>query len=331
MQLGILVTRAALMDASWTTVHIAVAALLRRHAVRFIEPHDLEVDDRGRLVARAFGFDPPAATPERIVRALRKRDAPRHYVRVDQLDVLLLRTAPFDAGVAAFATMAQAAGVDVVNDPAAMLRVHHKAWLATLPDVPTPATIVTQSMAQAELFYDKHRKPVVIKPSRGSGGRGVHLVKRRDPVGFDQAFRAARALGGHVVVQTYLPDAEHGEKRLVWMDGEVLGGYLRTRAPGDFRHNLKQGGLAVPTQITPGELSTVARLTPHLQRAGLRLAGLDLIGDQVVEVNAVNPGGSFHADRLHGTDVSGRMVERLLGPSAPRPLTEHTPWPPPEP
>lgn len=326
MQLGIVVTRAAMMDATWTTIHIARAALDRGHAVRFIEPWDLEIDDRRRVVARAHGFEPPGPGVERMVRMLRRRDAPRRYLKLDSLDVLLLRTAPFDVNVAAFATMAQAAGVDVVNDPAAMLRVTHKGWLASLPDVPIPPTLVTRSLAQAQLFYEKHRQAVVVKPARGSGGRSVHLVRKRDPVGLDQAFRACQLGGGHVVIQTYLPAAEHGEKRIIWMDGRILGGYLRTRAPGDFRHNLKQGGSAVATTITSGERAVVDRLTPHLEQTGLRLAGLDLIGEHVVEVNAVNPGGSFHADRLHGTDVSGRIVEALLGTPL-RDLTGTDPWP----
>ena len=33
------------------------------------------------------------------------------------------------------------------------------------------------------------------------------------------------------------------------LDGEVIGGYQRARAPGEFRHNLKRGGL--PEALTP--------------------------------------------------------------------------------
>lgn len=317
MQLGILVRRAANLDSTWTTLHLAQAALDRGHDVRFMEPGDIEVDDRRQLVARTFGFESAGGiTVERMVRALRKREAPRRYLRLDALDVLLMRCAPFDPTIAALGLMAADAGVEVVNDPRGMLRVQHKAWLASLPGVPIPRTLVTRSLAQAQVFFDKHRKPVVVKPARGSGGRAVHFVRRRDPVGFDRAFRAAsEALGSdrHVVVQTYLPEAEAGEKRLVWMDGTLLGGYLRTRAPGEFRHNLKQGGEAVRTTISASDERVSEALSPHLIAAGIRLAGLDLIGEHLVEVNTVNPGGSYHADRLHGTDVSGRIIEGLMG------------------
>jgi glutathione synthase len=129
-----------------------------------------------------------------------------------------------------------------------------------------------------------------------------------------------------VVVQAYLPDAEAGEKRLVWLDGEVLGGYLRRRAPGDFRHNLKRGGVAEPVTITPEERQTVGRITPDLISAGIRLAGLDLIGGQVTEVNALNPGGAFHTDRLTGSRLSETIISQLVASPLPVRSSESSPW-----
>lgn len=313
MNLGIAIPRAASLDTTWTTVHIACAALLRGHTVRFIEPWDFEVDVHGTLTARAHAFDPPGISAAELVHHLHRRTATRRYLRIDSLDVLLIRAAPFDPSLLAFASMAKERGVSVVNDPEGLMRVSHKAWLAGLPDVATPPSLVTQSPGTAALFYDKYRKPVIVKPARGSGGREVHFVKRHDTRAFETAFARARGRGGHVVVQVYLEEAEAGEKRVVWMDGDVLGGYLRQRAPGEFRHNLKQGGTAVPTEITTPERAVIDALSPHLLGAGIRLAGIDMIGSYVIEVNALNPGGAYHADRLHGSDISGSIIERLEG------------------
>ena len=299
------------MDASWTTVHLAAAALKRGHGVRFVEPWDFEVDGTGQATARVHAFDPGDHDVDRLVRSLQDRSAPRRYIRLDRFDVLLLRAAPFDPTIMAFALMAKSAGVRVVNDPAGLMVVSHKAWLAALPGVARPTTLVTQSPGMARLFYEKYRVPCVVKPARGSGGRDVFLVPWRDVLSFNSAFSRAMSRGGHVVVQTYLQEATEGEKRLVWMDGVVLGGYLRTRAPGEFRHNLKQGGTAQRTDLTAEEFSAVDMLSPHLLELGIRLAGIDLIGGHVIEVNALNPGGAFHTDRLSGTDTCGAIVERL--------------------
>lgn len=317
MILGVAIPRAHAVQATWTTVHVALAALRRGHRVRFVEPWDFEVDEGGHVVVRAAVFDPDEEVPvdaDALVGRLHARVAPRRYLRVEGLDVLLLRLAPADADVLAFAAMARDRGVTVVNDPDGLLRVASKAWLATLPGVPTPPTIVTQSTEAARRFADKQRADIVVKPARGSGGEGVARIPWRAWDELEAAMARARGPGGAVVVQRAIGDDDAGETRVVWMDGEVLGGYRRRRAPGEFRHNLRQGGTPEATEVTAPERAAVAALGPHLAGAGIRIAGIDLIDARVVEVNALNPGGAFHADRLNGTDVAGAIVDRLAAP-----------------
>lgn len=323
--LGIAVTRAASIDDTWTTVHLAHAALQRGHAVRFIEPWDFEVNEQGILVARAYAFEAPGPGPATIAADLSNRTASRRYVSVPRLDRLLLRASPLDSTLLSFARIAQRLGVEVVNDPAGLLEIHSKSWLASLAGVPTPRTLVTQSLGTASLFFDNQPHATVVKPAQGSGGRNVALIQAGDHSRFQEAFHQARGRGRHVVIQGYLPEAEHGEKRLVWMDGAVLGGYLRTRAPGEFRHNLKQGGTPLPTTVTASEHAVIARLSPFLLDAGIRFAGIDVIGDCIIEVNALNPGGAYHADRLNGTRITDTIIARLEPPPQAH-AQERTPW-----
>jgi glutathione synthase len=136
----------------------------------------------------------------------------------------------------------------------------------------------------------------------------------------DDAFDEASAVGdGYIVVQRYLIAADEGEKRLLWLDGDLIGGYLRRRAEGEFRQNLKQGGIAEPTQVTERDRRVARSVNAALARAGVRFAGLDVIGGHLVEVNALNPGGTYHTDRLHGTRLSRTVLARLVEPST---LTE---------
>ena len=64
-----------------------------------------------------------------------------------------------------------------------------------------------------------------------------------------------------------------------------------------------------------------ASLGPHLARNGIRIAGLDVIGGRLIEVNTANPGGLHHAARLAEVDeadpdrLSRTVVRRLTAPS----------------
>jgi glutathione synthase len=262
MKVGFAISRAANLTVTWTTVHLVLAALRQGHAVRIVQVADFEVDPSGRMVARAFALEPDSVpTADEFVAALHERSVPRRFVDVSRLDLLMLRCAPLRPELVTFAMMAAARGVQVVNEPQAALLVSHKAWLAALPDVLTPSTLVTHSRAAAHLFYERHPRGVVVKPARGSGGRAVSWVRRGHPVELDAAFgRAATAGDGYVVLQAYLREAEDGEKRILWLDGEVLGGYLRRRAAGEFRHNLKRGAMAEPTTVTDRERAMVGYL-----------------------------------------------------------------------
>jgi glutathione synthase len=311
MRIAFAITRAASVESTWTTVGLASAALNCGWAVRFIEPWDFEVDPSGGLIARAHAFNKPT-DHQALAEALSTRQAPRRFVDLSRLDLLLLRAAPLSTSVLTFASLVQERGVRVVNDPTGLMRVTHKSWLAAQPGVPTPATVVTRSRAAIALFYDQQPTGIVIKPARGSGGRGVSNIQPEDPAALDEAFDAAKKVGdGYVVAQEYLSAAKHGEKRLLWLDGEVLGGYLRRRAPGEFRHNLKQGGLPEATEISSSNRELVAKLSPSLLAAGIRFAGLDVIGDHLIEVNVLNPGGAFHTDRLNGTHLAETIMGQL--------------------
>jgi glutathione synthase/RimK-type ligase-like ATP-grasp enzyme len=321
VRIAFAISRAASVDETWTTVHLAREALVRGWQVRFVEPWDFEVDPTGRLIARAHAFDVPASADE-LATALAERRAPRKYVELDRLGLMLLRAAPFDLSVLTFGAMVKARGVPVFNDPDGLLRVTSKAWLASLVDVPTPA-------------HAGHAQPRLVPPVRrpAPGRRRAQAVARqRRPPGVVRPGRRRRRRR---------PRVRRGARRWRRLRGRpglpprrrrrreaprVAGRRRRRGVPsppcaGEFRHNLKRGGQAEPTDISAADRALGRSLAPHLLRAGIRLAGIDVIGGRVIEVNALNPGGAFHADRLGGTRLGALILDRLIQ----RP-EEPTPW-----
>ncbi len=313
MRVVFAIARAATLDVTHTTIHIAMAALERGHGVRFVEPCDFEVDLNRRLIARAHALDDPPANRRELVELLNKRRAPRRYVEFCADDTLLLRVNPLAPEILAFAQLARLLGVRVHNDPSTLTLTNHKSYLASLPGVPIPPTMVTRSRAAVTNFMGQQRGKIVLKPARASGGRGVELV--HDPADhqkIERAFKRAQTWGdGYVVAQVYLPEAEQGEKRLLWLDGKLIGGYLRMRSEGDFRHNLVRGSKPKACTIGEADHSLARSISPYLIRDGVWLAGLDVIGNKLVEVNTLNPGGVHYGDALNGFSMAQQIVARM--------------------
>ena len=316
MRIAFVISNATQVAPTWTTVSLIAAALSLGHEVRVIEARDFEISLTGALLARAHAPTTDELPATNLASALAGRRLPRRYVNLASCDLLLLRCNPLPAHVYAVLLMAARAGVRVVNDPVGVALTRSKAWLASLHDVPTPRTVVTTSRASAQHFAEDVGGPVVVKPALSSGGRGVHLVPWRSPDLLDEAMSSAfRAADGPLVFQAYVPEADLGEKRLVWSDGRVLGAYLRLRAPGEFRHNLRRGGLPETCALTEMDLHAAAAISPHLLQNGIRIAGLDVIGGLLLEVNTLNPGGVFYAESLApptGEPASSSLAERIL-------------------
>lgn len=328
---AIALQRSARLSATWTTVHLAWAALAQGHRLWFFSPEDAEISRRGILRMRVGELDAPVQDREVLTSRLMAGELRARHVDLLRADLMLLRLNPLSPTAMVVALMAREAGMPVVNDPVGLGLTRSKAWLATLPDVPHPLTFVSRAEGAAALFQVELDRDVVVKPSMGSGGRGVALVRRRDRAGLITAMRAAgEASEGPVIIQEYLPQAEEGEKRLVWIDGELVGAYLRRRAEGEFRHNLRLGGQPEPASIEASDLDLARCLRPHLERNGIRIAGLDVIGGLVVEVNCLNPGGVHYSSQLQAEPATLRqsqesVADRMVRLLAATPRKTHVP------
>ena len=314
MRVAIAVNNVSALTPTWTTVHLIDAFLEAGHEVRIIEALELDVSPDGTLVARTWRLDPPSPGIEAVTRMLQRRTARRARCVLRECDLLLLRVNPLRLDVLTFGLLAEEQGVRVVNSPAGLARTSSKSWLATLTDVPRPRTLITRSRAAAHQFARDLRQTLIVKPMSGSGGRGVFRIPPRRSDMLDRALDQLY-YSGHFVLQEYLEEAEQGEKRLVWANGELLGAYLRQRSEGEFRHNLKQGSEPHPCAVEASDEALAAAVGPHLLRNGIRIAGLDVIGSYLVEVNTLNPGGVHYAELLRsapGPRLAGRIVERLL-------------------
>ncbi len=325
MRLAIVVNHAATEHPHATTTVLARSAVARGHRVHLLDVEDLPYVPDGAVGGTAVQV-PPGDYPdgEALVAAIRREDAVRERVDAGDLDVLWLRYNPSEMGPderwgamagMLFGRLAVEAGVLVLDDPDALLWAEGKLYLQHFPQACRPRTLVTRSLEAIRQFHRECGGRMVLKPLDGYGGADVFLLDQ-------QATNLATIvenLGrrGFVIAQEFLPAAARGDIRLFVLNGEPLqrdGHYAaihRVCPDGDFRSNMTVGGRAERAVITDAELELARLVAPRLKADGIFLAGLDIVGDRLVEINTISPGGLWSASRLEGVDFGELVIQAI--------------------
>jgi len=236
------------------------------------------------------------------------------------IDVVLMRQdPPFDLGyITATHLLERLEGETlVVNDPRSVRNAPEKVYVLDYAHF-MPPTLITRSAADVRDFQARHGQgPVVVKPLHGNGGKAVFKID-----GDGGNLSALAELFGQVwpepfMVQTFLPEVAEGDKRIVLVDGEVLGAINRKPGAGEFRSNLAVGGYAEKTALTAREAEICAALGPDLRARGLVFVGIDVIGGQwLTEINVTSPTGLVAIEKFDGIDTGAAIwdaIERRLG------------------
>ncbi len=195
----------------------------------------------------------------------------------------------------------------VSNNSTGIRTVNEKLWVTQLSDL-TPQTLVTSSLQAYSHFLEKNTR-VVLKPYDSFGGQGVCVVDRLD-VNRKTLFELLSRAGTRpVIVQEYLEAAKEGDKRVLLLNGDILGAVLRKNTSGDPRNNLMAGGEALSCGVSDGENYIVEQLKPYMQHLGLHFVGLDFIGDKLIEVNVTSPTCLREMNRLNGTSLETKVLD----------------------
>jgi len=218
--------------------------------------------------------------------------------------VLMRQDPPFDLGyITATHLLERVQGETlVVNDPAAVRNAPEKVWVLDFARF-MPPTLITRSLEAARDFLAQHGE-IVIKPLHGNAGKAVFKVGK-DGANlaallemFNAAYREPH------VVQAFLPEVSHGDKRIVLVDGEVAGAINRRPGVGEIRSNLAAGGTAEASGLTDREQEICDALGPELKRRGLLFVGIDVIGGRwLTEINVTSPTGIVAIDAFNGSDT----------------------------
>ncbi len=291
-----------------TTFGLIEAATLSGHECHHCLIHQVErVGEEITALARRLHYAPGALS-------LASQPARLPLAEVDA--VFVRKDPPFDPAYSHATLLLELlrGRTLVINDPRGLRDANEKLYALTFSEW-MPATIVTSDRATIHDFVAEVGGKAVIKPLDGAGGFGV--------LGLVQGDANARAIADLltnegkqlVMVQAFIPEVREGDKRVLMLDGELLGAILRVPAAGDHRANIHVGGTVVPTELDERERALVAAVGPRLRQDGLYFVGLDLIGGKLTEVNVTSPTGIRELSRFAGKRMSDeviRWVERKV-------------------
>ena len=209
-----------------------------------------------------------------------------------EFDVVLMRKDPPVNMEYIYAThlleKAELEGTLVVNSPKSLRDANEKLYATWFPQC-MPDTIVSANAQQIKHFIIEHQT-VVLKPLGGMAGQGIFKCNHTDPnlpVIIETITKDGQE---YCMVQQYIPDIIHGDKRIILIDGEPIPFALaRIPTKGDFRGNLARGADAKGVALTNHDRWICSQIAPTLRNHGLLLVGIDVIGDYLTEINLTSP------------------------------------------
>jgi glutathione synthase len=299
-----------------TSFALALEAQGRGHGLYHYLPRDLHYRN-GRVLAKARPFE------VRRVRGDHVTFGSPEQIDLAAMDVVLMRQdPPFNLAYISATHLLDRIhpATLVVNDPTSVRNSPEKLFVTQFQEL-MPPTLITYDLDEIRAFRREHGD-IIVKPIYGNGGAGVFHIRPDDAnlASLIELFRTY--LNEPLMVQRYLPEVRRGDKRVILVNGKPAGAVNRVPAEGESRANLHVGGRAEKAELTRRDHEICEALGPALERAGLILVGIDVIGDYLTEINVTSPTGVQEIDRFNGTNLSAQVWDVIesrvrRGPHAP--------------
>lgn len=242
-----------------------------------------------------------------------------HYIDTSSIelttfDAVIMRTdPPFDQQylyATQLLTLAQNQGAKVYNSGQAMRDFNEKLAILNFSDFTAPTLVSTRS-AQIRHFLEEH-DDIIVKPLDGMGGMGIFRLHQNDPNVNSILETLMHNEQRTIMAQRYLPEIVHGDKRILIINGQIVP-YALARIPqqGETRGNLAAGGRGVAQALSERDREIAENLAPELKKRGILLAGLDVIGNCLTEINVTSPTGFQEIMKQKDFDVASLFIDAV--------------------
>ncbi|WP_008318068.1 glutathione synthase [Leptolyngbya sp. PCC 6406] len=233
------------------------------------------------------------------------------YQPLETMDAIFMRTDPPVTVPYLYTTYVldyvDAAKTLVVNSPQGLRTANEKMYALQFADA-IPETIVSRDKGVIRSVVERWGQ-AVLKPLGGKAGEGILFLSAGDR-NLNSMVEISTGRGREpVMIQTYLPEAKAGDKRVIVLHGEPIGAVNRIPTGNEFRGNMAVGGRVEAAVVTERDRTICSQLAPALRRDGLIFVGIDIIGGYLTEVNVTSPTGIREIDRLDGVTLGLQVMQ----------------------
>jgi glutathione synthase len=311
-------------EAGYDTTLLTTTAVQMGHEVYITEVGELNYLENGHMGTRAIKVpEKKFKILENYMDHLKGDDVERVSLSSEDLDVLFLRNNPSDdtgsrewaktAGMI-FGQIASEMGVLVVNDPFSLMTSFNKMYFQHFPEDVRPRTIITRDLQEIKEFYKKEGEKIILKPLQGSGGKDVFLIDSSTNI---NQIVETMIRNDFIIAQEYLPAAKDGDVRVIMLNGKILevnnkpAAIHRVNKSGDIRSNIHAGGTANKAKMNDTIRRLCSIVAPKLNRDGMFIAGIDIVGDKIMELNLDTPGGLVSMGRMEKENYAKAVIIAL--------------------
>ena len=229
------------------------------------------------------------------------------------LDILWLRQdPPFNMDYLSSTYLLDFVGNEtlIVNNPFWVRNFPEKLLVLNYPQL-MPATIITSRIEVIQEFREKYGD-IILKPLYGNGGAGVFKINYNDK-NFVALFELFQMNSTEpLIAQEFLPEVINGDKRIILLDGEILGAINRIPQKGEIRSNMHVGGKAVATKLSIDEIKICEQIGPTLKEHGQIFVGIDVIGGKLTEINVTSPTGLQELEKFENKNLASKVWDKLI-------------------
>jgi glutathione synthase len=205
--------------------------------------------------------------------------------------------------------------VVIINDVDGIRKANNKLYTTTFHD-PNNTFLPKTHVSGSKKFIKKtieesDQEKMILKPLDGSGGKGVIVLEKnaRENINSLLDFYIDQTGDNYVILQEFIEGIESGDVRVLMLNGQMIGAYNRKPADGEIRANIQTGGTAHKYTLSESQKKVCKKVGNKLVADGLYFVGLDMIGDKILEVNVLNPGGITNINKLDKIKLHRLVVD----------------------